>query len=76
MSLKKVGKIDINTRPAISNRTSIINIPVIILSSCIGFITGIDLNYDKMNIILGIGSVFVGIIKSIDSYFQLGKRAE
>jgi len=53
-----------------------INIPVIILSSGIGFITGIDLNYDKMNIILGIGSVFVGIIKSVDSYFQLGKRAE
>jgi hypothetical protein len=53
-----------------------INIPVIILSSGIGFITGIDLSYDKMNIILGIGSVFVGIIKSIDSYFQLGKRAE
>jgi hypothetical protein len=56
--------------------SNIINIPVIILSSGIGFITGIDLNYDKMNIILGIGSVFVGIIKSIDSYFQLGKRAE
>ena len=53
-----------------------INIPVIILSSGIGFITGIDLEYDKMNIILGIGSVFVGIIKSVDSYFQLGKRAE
>jgi hypothetical protein len=53
-----------------------INIPVIILSSGIGFITGIDVNYDNMNIILGIGSVFVGIIKSIDSYFQLGKRAE
>ncbi len=56
--------------------SNIINIPVIVLSSGIGFITGIDLNYDKMNIILGIGSVFVGIIKSIDSYFQLGKRAE
>jgi hypothetical protein len=53
-----------------------INIPVIILSSGIGFITGIDLEYEKMNIILGIGSVFVGIIKSVDSYFQLGKRAE
>ena len=56
--------------------SNIINIPVIILSSGIGFITGIDLNYDRMNIILGIGSVFVGIIKSVDSYFQLGKRAE
>jgi len=57
-------------------RSNYINIPVIILSSGIGFITGIDVNYENMNIILGIGSVFVGIIKSIDSYFQLGKRAE
>lgn len=53
-----------------------INIPVIILSSAIGFVTGVDLQYDKMNLILGIGSVFVGIIKSIDSYFQLSQRAE
>lgn len=48
-----------------------INIPVIILSSAIGFATGIDIGYEKMNIILGIGSIFVGIIKSIDTYFQL-----
>ncbi len=46
------------------------------MSSAIGFITGIDLQYDKMNIILGVGSVFVGIIKSVDTYFQLAKRAE
>lgn len=56
-------------------KSNILNIPVIVLSSAIGFITGIDLSYDKMNIILGIGSVFVGIIKSIDSYFQLSARA-
>lgn len=53
-----------------------INIPVIILSSAIGFATGIDIGYSHMNIILGIGSIFVGIIKSIDTYFQLGKRSE
>lgn len=56
-------------------KSNLLNIPVIVLSSAIGFITGIDLSYDKMNIILGIGSVFVGIIKSIDSYFQLSARA-
>jgi len=59
-----------------NQRSNYINIPVIILSSAIGFITGIDLQYDKMNIILGVGSVFVGIIKSVDTYFQLAKRAE
>lgn len=53
-----------------------INIPVIILSSAIGFATGIDIGYANMNIILGVGSIFVGIIKSIDTYFQLGKRSE
>jgi hypothetical protein len=59
-----------------NQRSNYINIPVIILSSAIGFATGIDIGYDKMNIILGIGSIFVGIIKSIDTYFQLQKRAE
>jgi len=56
--------------------SNIINVPVIILSSAIGFATGIEIGYDKMNIILGVGSIFVGIIKSIDSYFALPKRAE
>jgi hypothetical protein len=59
-----------------NKRSNYINIPVIILSSAIGFITGIDLQYSQMNIILGVGSVFVGIIKSVDTYFQLAKRAE
>ena len=59
-----------------NTRSNYINIPVIILSSAIGFITGIDLQYSQMNIILGVGSVFVGIIKSVDTYFQLAKRAE
>jgi hypothetical protein len=59
-----------------SERSNYINIPVIILSSAIGFATGIDIGYDNMNIILGVSSIFVGIIKSIDTYFQLGKRSE
>ena len=59
-----------------NERSNYINIPVIILSSAIGFATGIDIGYDKMNIILGVSSIFVGIIKSIDTYFQLGKRSE
>jgi len=65
-----------NSYEKYNGRSNYINIPVIILSSAIGFATGIDIGYEKMNIILGISSIFVGIIKSIDTYFQLGKRAE
>ena len=65
-----------NSYEKYNGRSNYINIPVIILSSAIGFATGIDIGYSNMNIILGVSSIFVGIIKSIDTYFQLGKRAE
>jgi hypothetical protein len=57
-------------------RSNIINIPVIILSSVIGLLTGMNIQNDDMFIILSTGSIFVSVIKSIDSYFQLQKRAE
>jgi len=53
-----------------------INIPVIVLSSIIGFTTGIKIDYEDMNIVLGIASVFVGVIKSLDTFFQLAPRSE
>jgi hypothetical protein len=65
-----------NSYEKYNGRSNYINIPVIILSSAIGFATGIDIGYANMNIILGVSSIFVGIIKSIDTYFHLGKRAE
>ena len=57
-------------------RSNIINIPVIVLSSVIGLLTGMNIQADEMFIILSTGSIFVSVIKSIDSYFQLQKRAE
>ena len=59
-----------------NNLSNIINVPVIVLSSAIGFATGVKIDYADINIVLGVASIFVGIIKSIDSYFGLPKRAE
>ena len=53
-----------------------INIPVIVGSSAIGFITGIKVDYEDMNIILGVSSVVIGVIKSLDTFFQLANRSE
>lgn len=52
-----------------------INIPVIILSSIIGFISPID-SFNNQNIFLGALSVFVAILKTIDNYFDYTKRSE
>lgn len=53
-----------------------INIPVIVGSSAIGFATGVKIEYEDINIILGIFSVIIGCIKALDSYFQLAQRSE
>ena len=66
-----------NAHRKYSRYTNLINIPVIIGSSAVGFTTGLDLSkVDNMNVILGVISVSIGIIKSLDSYFQLGRVSE
>jgi len=52
-----------------------INIPVIVLSSIIGFLSPLVL-FNEQSIMLGAMSVFVAILKTIDNYFDYTKRSE
>ena len=52
-----------------------INIPVIITSAFVGFLSPLNM-FDKQNILLGAISIFIGIIKTLDSYFDWTKRSE
>jgi hypothetical protein len=52
-----------------------INIPVIIFSSLIGFLSPLTL-FDKQSILLGAMSILVAIAKTIDSYMDFTKRTE
>lgn len=53
-----------------------INIPVIILSSVVGFFNTINFNFGPQYIILGGISIFTALLKTIDSYFSFAKRSE
>jgi hypothetical protein len=58
-----------------SRWSNVINIPIILGSAAIGFVTGVDVGDAPANkIILGLSSVIIGCIKSLDSYFQLSQR--
>lgn len=58
------------------NKLSIgINIPVIILSSIVGFLSPIPLFNDQA-IFLGGLSIIIAILKTVDNYFDLTKRSE
>jgi len=52
-----------------------INVPVILLSSIVGFLSPITL-FNSQSIMLGGLSLFISAIKTIDNYFDLTKKAE
>ena len=52
-----------------------INIPVIVLSAFVGFLSPLTL-FDHQAIFLGSLSIFIGILKTLDSYFDYTKRSE
>lgn len=53
----------------------IVNVPVIALSAIIGFLSPLDL-FSKQMIFLGALSIFVSILKTLDSYFDYTKKSE
>ena len=53
----------------------IINVPVIVLSATIGFLSPLAI-FNKQEILLGALSIFVGILKTFDSYFDFTKKSE
>ena len=52
-----------------------INLPVIVLSGSIGFLNPLDL-FSEQALFLGAISIFVSILKTLDSYFDWSKRCE
>ena len=56
--------------------SSIVSIPIIVISSMTGYMTALDLGWDNSSVFLGSLSIIVGIIRSIEAYFGWGKRSE
>ena len=57
-------------------RETIFNIPIITITAFIGFISGLNLNYEYMHIILGSLSLFASLLKSYFSYLKISQKGE
>ena len=52
------------------------NIPIITISACVGFISAVNINFQYMNIIIGLLSLYVSLLKSYFSYLQISQKSE
>ena len=58
------------------NRLSVVtNVPVIVIASISGFLSTLEL-FVQQQILIGVLSIFIGLIKSLDSYFNFTTRGE
>lgn len=52
------------------------NIPIITITAVVGFISALDIQFDYMNIIIGLLSLYVSLLKSYFSYLQISQKNE
>ena len=58
------------------NKETFFNTPIITITAFIGFISGLNLSYEYMHIILGSLSLFASLLKSYFSYLKISQKGE
>lgn len=58
------------------NKETYFNIPIITITAFIGFISGLNLSYEYMHIIIGSLSLFASLLKSYFSYLKISQKGE
>jgi hypothetical protein len=52
------------------------NIPIITITAVIGFVSALNIEFTYINIVIGIASLFVSLLKSYSSYLQISQKNE
>jgi len=52
------------------------NLPIITITACIGFVSGLKLDYEYIHLILGGMSLYASLMKSYFSYLKISQKSE
>jgi len=52
------------------------NIPIITITALVGFVSALNINFEHMNIIIGVLSLFVSLLKSYLSFLKISQKNE
>lgn len=57
-------------------RETIFNLPIITITAFIGFVSGLNLDYEHIHLILGGMSLYASLLKSYFSYLKISQKSE
>jgi len=71
-----LAKIHLKCHEKYKAAESYYNIPIITITALVGFASAVDIKFRYMNIVIGLLSLFVSLLKSYFSYLQISQKNE
>ena len=70
------SKLHLMSHKKFKKRETMFNLPIITITAFIGFISGLNLDYEYIHIILGGMSLYASLLKSYFSYLKISQKSE
>ena len=71
-----LARVHLNRHEMYKRAETYYNIPIITITAMVGFASALNVNFQYMNIIIGLLSMFVSLLKSYFSYLQISQKNE
>jgi hypothetical protein len=70
------SKLHLMAHKKFKHRETMFNLPIITITACIGFVSGLKLDYEYIHLILGGMSLYASLMKSYFSYLKISQKSE
>ena len=70
------SKLHLMSHKKFKKRETMYNLPIITITAFIGFVSGLNLNYEHIHLILGGMSLYASLLKSYFSYLKISQKSE
>jgi len=70
------SKLHLMAHKKFKHSETMFNLPIITITACIGFVSGLKLDYEYIHLILGGMSLYASLLKSYFSYLKISHKSE
>ena len=70
------SKLHLMSHKKFKKRETMFNLPIITITAFIGFVSGLNLDYEHIHLILGGMSLYASLLKSYFSYLKISQKSE
>ena len=70
------SKLHLMSHKKFKTRETMYNLPIITITAFIGFVSGLNLNYEHIHLILGGMSLYASLLKSYFTYLKISQKKQ